>query len=91
MHIGYLWKSQRERHHYQEQDVGRWIILRWTTERQDGLVWTGLIWLMEGTCDNGNESLGSKHPRKFLSSCTTSKLSQLHKVSLLFQLEVYRT
>jgi hypothetical protein len=23
----------------------RWIILKWIIDRQDGVVWTGLIWL----------------------------------------------
>jgi hypothetical protein len=27
------------------QDVGGWIILKWIIERQDGVVWTGFIWL----------------------------------------------
>jgi hypothetical protein len=26
-------------------DVGGWTILKWTLEREDGMVWTGLIWL----------------------------------------------
>jgi hypothetical protein len=28
-----------------EEDVGRWIILRWILERYDRVVWTGLVWL----------------------------------------------
>jgi hypothetical protein len=34
--IDYWWESQREREHYEDQDVGRWIILGWTLERWDG-------------------------------------------------------
>jgi hypothetical protein len=26
-------------------DVGGWITLRWILERQDGVMWTGLVWL----------------------------------------------
>jgi hypothetical protein len=29
MHIGYCWESQKERDHYQDQDVGGWTILKW--------------------------------------------------------------
>jgi hypothetical protein len=31
-----LWESQRERDHYEDQDVGGWIILGWILERWDG-------------------------------------------------------
>jgi hypothetical protein len=31
------------------QEVGGWITLRRILERQDALVWTGLIWLRIGT------------------------------------------
>jgi hypothetical protein len=31
------------------QDVGGWIILKWTLEVQDGVIRTGLIWLRIGT------------------------------------------
>jgi hypothetical protein len=27
----------------------RWIILGWILEREDGAVWTGLVWLRIGT------------------------------------------
>jgi hypothetical protein len=30
-----------DRDHYEDQDVGRWIILRWIWERYDGVEWTG--------------------------------------------------
>jgi hypothetical protein len=29
----------------EDQDVGGWIVLKWILERQDGMVWTELIWL----------------------------------------------
>jgi hypothetical protein len=51
MHIGYWWESQKERDHYKETDVGGKKILRWILERQDGVVWTGLIWLGIGTSE----------------------------------------
>jgi hypothetical protein len=41
---GYWWESQKERDHWEDKDVGEWTILKWILERQDGTVWTGLIW-----------------------------------------------
>jgi hypothetical protein len=38
MHIGYWLESQRKRDHYEEQDVGGWIILKWILERG----WVGM-------------------------------------------------
>jgi hypothetical protein len=34
-----------ERDHYEDQDVGGWIILGYILERRDGVMWTGLVWL----------------------------------------------
>jgi hypothetical protein len=45
MHIGYLWESQKERVHWEDQDVGGWAILNWVLQRYDGMIWIGLIWL----------------------------------------------
>jgi hypothetical protein len=33
MHIGYWWKSQEVRDHWEDQDVGGWTILKWILER----------------------------------------------------------
>jgi hypothetical protein len=33
MHIRYWWESRKERDHYEDQDVGGWIILKWILER----------------------------------------------------------
>jgi hypothetical protein len=63
MHIGYQWETQKERDHWEDQDVGGWTILKWMLERQDGMVWIGLIWLrigpVEGSCEHGIEPSGS--------------------------------
>jgi hypothetical protein len=39
MHIGYWWESQKEREHWEGQDVGGWTILKWILERQAGMEW----------------------------------------------------
>jgi hypothetical protein len=33
MHIGYWWGIQKERDHWDDQDVGAWTILKWTLEK----------------------------------------------------------
>jgi hypothetical protein len=33
MHIELWWERQKERDHYEDQDVGGWTILRWILER----------------------------------------------------------
>jgi hypothetical protein len=33
----------------EDLDVGERIILKWILEKQDGVVWTGFIWLRTGT------------------------------------------
>jgi hypothetical protein len=38
MHIGYWWKSQKERDHWEDQHVGGWTILKWTG-------WDGVDWI----------------------------------------------
>jgi hypothetical protein len=48
VHIGHWWESHKERDHKEDKDAGGWIILKWILERQDGAVWTGLIWLRIG-------------------------------------------
>jgi hypothetical protein len=42
-------ESQNERDHYENKDIGGWIILIWILERQDGVVWIGLVWIRIGT------------------------------------------
>jgi hypothetical protein len=33
MHARYLWESQKERNHYEDEDVCGWTILKWMLER----------------------------------------------------------
>jgi hypothetical protein len=44
-----LVNSQKERDHWKDQDVDGWTILKWILEREDEIVWIGLIWLRIGT------------------------------------------
>jgi hypothetical protein len=52
MHIGYWWESQKERDHWEDQDVGGWTILKLTLDRirvdwihmdQDSDQWRALV------------------------------------------------
>jgi hypothetical protein len=47
MHAGFLWKNQNEDDHHEDLDIDGRVILQWIL--QDGVVWTGLIWLKIGT------------------------------------------
>jgi hypothetical protein len=49
MHIRFWWERRKERDHKEDLDVGGRIILEWILEREDGVVWTGLMWLRIGT------------------------------------------
>jgi hypothetical protein len=49
MHIEYWWESQKERDHWEDQEVGGWIIFKRILERSDELVFTAVIWLRIGT------------------------------------------
>jgi hypothetical protein len=63
MYIGYWRESQKKRDHWEEQDVGGWIMLGWILERQNGMTWIGLMWLKTGTkggvCEDGIQPSGS--------------------------------
>jgi hypothetical protein len=43
MHVDYWWETQKKRDLYEDQDVDRWIILKWILEKSDGMIWTGSI------------------------------------------------
>jgi hypothetical protein len=42
MHVGYWWESQKERDHWEDQDVGGWTISKWIL-REIG--WDGVDWI----------------------------------------------
>jgi hypothetical protein len=48
-HIGYWWESGQERNHYENQDLGWWIILKWILEGWHWVIRNELIWLKKGT------------------------------------------
>jgi hypothetical protein len=33
MHIGYWWEIQKERDHWEDEDLGEWTILKWIIEK----------------------------------------------------------
>jgi hypothetical protein len=37
-----VYQARRKRDHWENQDVGGWIILKWILERKDGMGWDGL-------------------------------------------------
>jgi hypothetical protein len=49
MHREFWWECQKDRDHYEDIDVGGKRILKWISERYDGVLWTGFIWLRIGT------------------------------------------
>jgi hypothetical protein len=63
LHVGFWWKNQKERDHWEELDVSRKIILRRILENRMG--WNGLDSSgsgqrpVEGSCEHGNEPSGS--------------------------------
>jgi hypothetical protein len=42
MHIEFWLESKKAR------DIGGKIVLRWTSEKWEGVIWTGFIWLRIG-------------------------------------------
>jgi hypothetical protein len=57
MYIGYWWESEKERDHWEDQDVGRWTILKWIL-RETG--WDGVDWIdLAQDRDQRNEASGS--------------------------------
>jgi hypothetical protein len=42
MHIRYWWESQKERDHWEDQDVGGWTIIKWILIE---IEWDGMDWI----------------------------------------------
>jgi hypothetical protein len=59
MHIGYWWESQKERDHYEDQDV---VGLKWILERWDDMDWIVMAQVTDqrrALYEHGNEPCGS--------------------------------
>jgi hypothetical protein len=57
---GYLWGSLKERDHYENQEVGGSIILKWISEIWNGVLWTGLD-PVAGSREQDNELFSEFH------------------------------
>jgi len=66
VYLGFWWENLRERDHMEDPGVDGRIILRWMFRKWAGVAWTGLIWLRMGSCECGNEPLGSIKCGEFL-------------------------
>jgi hypothetical protein len=49
MHEEFWSENRKERKHYEHLAVGVRIILKYTLQKKDEVVWTGFIWLRMGT------------------------------------------
>jgi hypothetical protein len=63
---GFWWASQNERDH--QEDIGRRLILKRILEKQDGVVWTGLMWLRRALVSTVMNLRVPYNVREFLSS-----------------------
>jgi hypothetical protein len=47
MHAGFLWKSQKEKEHYEDINVGGRIILGWILKKYNGMDWIHLAHVVD--------------------------------------------
>jgi hypothetical protein len=87
MLVGYWWESQKERDHWKEQDVGRWVISKMDFRE---IEWDGVDWIyMAQDRDHLRARVTTVlnlrvplNPGKFLSGCPingSSRRAQLRK------------
>jgi hypothetical protein len=85
MHVGYWWESQKERDHWEDEDVDGRTILKWILEREDGMDWIDLAQDRDQWRALVNTVMNLRVPHnagKFLSCCTIdgfSRWTQLHE------------
>jgi hypothetical protein len=61
MSVGYWWESQKDRDHYENQDVGGWVDDDNKMDLEERMEWIGLVQggPVEGSSEHGNELLDS--------------------------------
>jgi hypothetical protein len=75
MHIQYLWESQKERHHWDDQQVG-------------GRIRTELIWRRHGPAEGSRVHGNELRIGEFLNTCKTAA-SQEGLISIKLVISVY--
>jgi hypothetical protein len=87
MHIRYWWEIQKERDHWENQDIDGRTILKYILERYVEVVWIGLMWLRigngGGSCDHDNEPSGYIKCWEVLQWLHFSRRAQLREVAYL--------
>jgi hypothetical protein len=48
-HFHHSFSGEERKETTSKTNTGGWIILGWTSEKQNGVMWTGLVWLRIGT------------------------------------------
>ena len=70
MYKGFWWGNLRVKDHLRDPGIDGRIILRWILRKRDVGVWTESSWFrirqVAGTCECGNEPLGSIKCGEFL-------------------------
>jgi hypothetical protein len=49
MHTEFWWENLKQRDHYEDLDIDRRVILKWSLRAKDRMVWTSYMWLRTQT------------------------------------------